>query len=274
MDRLNQIFRFYALVACLFTSSDYGIAQIQLIVSPLYGVTHSKADLTRIQNSYSSYLRFLDTNFPNDAYTASENWDSQSVDDIFGAQVGISGENLYTSISYFRFNYEQERSVLRESGYGRTFVWKEYRNEILLDLGYGSKYFDVFGSFGMNANNYRMVSYQVYPSGAASLTNEFNFNGLFKQFDAGMTYGFGIKVKPIKHVAFDVRYLFARDNIIGEKNQLVEDNLTLTDNSWARTPGTADLPADYTQPLSYTNSIVPNFKRNYLIFTALFYFNN
>lgn len=274
MQTLHQIFRIFAIVACVLTWSDHGVAQIQIFASPLYGITHSTADLTRIQYSYSSYLRYLDINLPNDGYTADDNWNSQSVDDIFGAQVGISGENLYASISYFRLNHEQEQSILRASGYGRTFVWKEHRNEILLDLGYGSKYFDVFGSFGMNANNYRMVSYQVYPSGAASLTNEFNFNGLFKQSDVGMTYGFGIKVKPIKHVAIDIRYLFARDNIIGEKSLLVEDNVTLTDNSWARTPGTADLPADYTQPLNYTNSIVPNFKRNYLIFTALFYFNN
>lgn len=261
----------FILLICIVISSSV-CSQMDLYISPGFGVGYTKANLTRLQNSYSSYLSYLDENVPNDPYTADKNWDGSSVISTFSFHLGVSGDGIMFGLSYFPYRLKQERFVMRESGYGRRFVWTEKRNEWLFDIGYGSKLFDVFGSFGVNSNNYKMASYQVYPDGTQNMGPEYNFNGLFKQFDAGFSYGLGLKVKPLKFLAVEFRWLFANDNLPFEKSGLnLGSEPALTDNAYARTPGTSQYPADYTKPLDLENEVIPNFKRNYLQFSVLYY---
>lgn len=259
------------LISIVITSSVF--SQMDLYISPGFGVGYSKGNLTLLLDSYSSYLRYLDENVPNDTYTADKNWNTNSVVSTFSFHLGVSGEGVMFGASFFPYRLKQERTVIRESGYGRKFVWTEKRNEWLIDLGYGSKYFDVFGSFGINSNNYKMASYQIYPDGTLNLGSEYNFNGLFKQYDGGISYGLGTKIKPLNFLAIELRYIIANDNFPGEKKgPQVGDDTSLSDNAYARTPGTESYPADYTKPLNFENEIVPNFKRSYLQFTILYFF--
>lgn len=264
----------YILVLSLLITTTV-VSQIDFYISPGFGVGYSKANLTRTQDSYSSYLRYLDENRANDPYTADKNWNSQGVVTTFSFHLGVATKGVMLGASFFPYRFKQERLVMRESGYGRKFVWSEKRNEWMIDFGYGGKLFDAFGSIGANFNNYKMLSYQIYPNGTESLGTYYGFNGLFTQFDAGLSYGLGVKVKAIKYIAFEFRYIYASDNFPFEKNELqVGVEPALSDNAMPRIPGTSQYPADYTKPLSLSNEIVPNFKRSYLQFTILFYLRN
>lgn len=266
--------RFYLLILS-FLIINITFSQIDFYLSPGFGVGYSKGNLTKLQDSYSSYLTYLDNNFASDSYTADPNWNTNSVVTTFSFHLGIAGEGVMAGIAYFPYRLKQERYIKRESGYGRKFVWKENRNELLFDVGYGSKFIDAFGLFGVNFNNYTMASYQIYPDGTESINGSYNFNGLFKQFDAGLSYGLGLKIKPLKFIAIDVRYIIARDNLPFE-NTTIGASPALADNSLARTPGTNQYPQDYNKPLAVNNGneIVPNFKRNTIQLTLLYYFRS
>ncbi len=268
--KLKRILFFSFLTLLLFFSVR-SYAQQGLYFAPGIGLNYSTTHLDKLQNSFASYLTNLNNVFPDDPYRAVDNWSSKSFRPAYSFQFGFTSEHLTSGMVYLYNDLTQERSIVRQSGYGRKFVWNEKRHEILVDLGYGSKYFDVFGSIGCNMNYFKMSSYQLYPSGAISINSEYFFNGNFRQFDAGMTYGLGFKIKPVKYLAFDVRYILSRDNLIGESN--IGADAALSDNSFAREPGTSQYPQDYTQPISLNNEIVADFKRSSLICSLLFYFN-
>lgn len=248
------------------------MAQIDYYLSPGYGVGFSKARLDKIQDSYTSYQTYMNNNVPGDPITADPNWNAKELIRCLSFHAGFSGESVMAGIAYFPYRLTQERYVMQTSGYGRKFVWKEARNEVMFDIGYGSKYVDFFGSFGVNFNTYKMLSYQVYPSGALSINSEFNFNGLFTVFDAGVSFGAGLKVKVIPFLALEMRYIYAGTLLPGERNSIIEDPSALSDNSFSREPGTNHYPQDYMQPLTLENEINPNFQRSTLQFSILLYF--
>jgi len=247
-------------------------AQIDLYLSPGYGFGFSKARLDKIQDSYTSYQTYMQHNVPGDPIAADPNWNANELIRCLSFHAGISGEGVMAGIAYFPYRLKQERYIMQTSGFGRKFVWKEARNEWLFDLGFGSKYIDAFLSIGVNFNTYKMLSYQVYPSGAESINNEYTFNGLFMQSDVGMTYGGGLKIKLIPFVALEMRYIYSTDLLPGEKRSIISDPSALADNSFSREPGTNHYPQDYTKPLTLDNEINPNFKRSTLQFSILLYF--
>lgn len=251
-----------------------GYSQVDFYLSPGIGVGYTKARLDKLQASYSSYQSFLDQNFANDPYTADPNWDLTNVIPAYSLQAGVSIDGAMFGVAYLPHFLKQERYVMRESGYGRKFSWREQRHDVLFDIGWGSEYVDVYGSLGVNFVNYKMVSSIVYPSGTESVTNEFDFNGVFRHFDAGYSVGGGIRVKPLNFLALDFRYIFSSDLLPGENNSIIEDNVALADPSFARTPGTSQYPQDYTQPLALTNEIVPNFRRSYVQLTLHYFYRN
>jgi hypothetical protein len=256
-------------VLLVLTSNTH--AQQGLYFAPGIGLNYSTTHLDKLQNSFSSYLTNLSTTFPNDPYQAVDNWSTKSLRPTYSFQFGFTGGHFTSGMAYLYNDVTQERSVIRQSGYGRKFVWNEKRHEILVDFGYGSEYFDIYGSVGCNFNYFKMSSYQIYPSGALSINSEYFFNGNFRQFDAGMTYGLGFRIKPIKYFAIDARYILSRNNLIGESN--IGANPALSDNSFAREPGTSQYPQDYTQPITLDNEVVADFKRSAFICSLLFYFN-
>lgn len=266
--KIIQTFAFFTL---LFLFNIKSHAQPGLYFAPGIGLNYSTTHLDKLQNSFSSYLTNLSTIFPNDPYQSVDNWSSKSLRPTYSFQFGFTNEHFTSGMAYFYNDHTQIRTINQQSGYGRKFVWNEKRHEILVDLGYGSTYFDVFGSVGCNLNYFKMSSYQIYPSGALSMNSEYFFNGNFRQFDAGMTYGLGFKIKPIKYLAIEVRYILSRDNLIGETD--IGDEPALSDDSFAREPGTSQYPQDYTQPISLDNEIVADFKRSAFICSLLFYFN-
>ena len=262
------------LIACFLCLQLVSFAQVDLYCAPGIGVGFTKSPLNRLQDSYTSYLSFLDQNFANDPYTADPNWDLKSVIPAYSIELGISGNLAMLTVAYVPHFLKQERSVMRESGYGRHFKWTEQRHDILFDVGFGSEYIDVYGSVGVNMNNYKMVSSIVYPSGTKSVTNEFDFNGVFRHFDTGYSAGLGVRIKPVSFLALNIRYLFSSDILPGEKSSAIEDQSSLYDASYARTPGTNDYPQDYNKPLTYENAVLPNFRRSYLQFTLHYFYRN
>lgn len=248
-------------------------AQVDFYLTPGIGVAYTKARLGKLQDSYTSYQKFLDENFANDPYTADPNWNLSSVVPSYTLQAGMSIDGAMFGVAYIPHFLKQERNVMRDSGYGRRFTWKEQRHDVLFDIGWGNEKVDIYGSFGVNMNNYKMTSALIYPSGALSVTNEFDFNGVFRNFDAGYSLGAGVRVKPIKYLAIDLRYIFSSDKLPGE-NTSIGDEPALADNSFARTPGTSQYPQDYSQPLTLDNEVVPNFRRSYLQLTLHFYYRN
>lgn len=243
----------------------------QIYVTPLVGYSSVKSNIGRLQESYDSYIAYKNESTTN--FTHDENWSSRTGAFTWGAQVGVSAKPLCLNFTYLNTHVKQFRNILNDNNYGRSFEWHERRSEVLIDIGYGSPKFDFFGSFGINMNNFTMLSYQVYPDGTKSLSSEYTFNGVFKQYDGGISYGFGMKIKPLKHVGIELRYLYANDQLIGEDNLMIADNATLTDNSRDRYPGTSEYPQNYQEPLSFDNYIIPNFSASYLQLTLFYYFN-
>lgn len=262
------------LIGTFLLTFSVSFSQVDFYLSPGVGIAYTQGRLDKLQASYISYQKFLDINFANDPYTADDNWDLKSVVPSYSLQTGISIDGAMFGVAYLPNFLKQERYVMRESGYGRKFTWRENRHDILFDVGWGSEYVDIYGSLGVNLVNYKMTSAIVYPSGTLSVTNEFDFNGVFRHFDAGYSVGGGIRIKPIRFLAIDLRYIFSSDLLPGEKNSVIEDNVALSDLSFARTPGTSQYPQDYTQPLSLDNEIIPDFRRSYIQFTLHFYYRN
>ena len=243
----------------------------QIYITPLIGGSYINSNIDKLQSSYNSYIQLKkESSSTNLKYD--NNWSKLMFTPTIGGQIGISTKPLFVAFSFLHTHAKQKRSIEFGNDYGREFSWSERRNEFLLDLGFGSPKIDIFGSFGVNGNNFTMSSFQVYPDGTKSLSSEYNFNGVFKQYDGGISYGFGIKIKPVKYVGLELRYLYANDQLIGENNLLIEDNVTLTDNSRDRSYGTSELPQDYREPLSFSNSIVPNFSCSYLNLSIFYYF--
>jgi opacity protein-like surface antigen len=247
-----------------------GYGQQELYFAPGIGINYSTTHLDKLQNSFDTYLTNLTTIFPTDPSQAVDNWSSVSLRPTYSFQFGLRSNKFTTGMAYFYNDVTQTRSVMQQSGFGRKFVWNEKRHEIVVDLGYGTEYLDVFGSVGSNFNYFKLSSYQIYPSGALSINSEYFYNGNFRQFDAGMTYGLGVRIKPIKFLAIELRYILSRDNLIGESTE-GGGQPALSDDSFARIPGTSQYPQDYTQPISLDNEIVADFKRSAFICSILFY---
>ncbi|WP_417264732.1 hypothetical protein [Brumimicrobium sp.] len=255
--------------------SSYINAQMDLIFTPGYGVAFTKSNIHAIQDSYSSYILLTENDAPEGiTVNADPNFDRKHISDFLSFQLALSGNWVYFGISYMPNKFVQERSVMYSNGYGRTFRWEDKRNEVLFDFGFGSKYIDVFGTFGVNFNKYRMTSYQVYPDGSKSLSNDFYFNGVFKTEDTGLAYGFGIKIKPINFLAIDVRYLYANHKMFGEyrTSDITEGGMVLTDFSFARSPVMSEFPQDFNAPYSHKNSIAPMFNKHYLTISLIFHY--
>ncbi len=260
----------------LLTSASFSLvkAQSDFYFTPAYGIGFSKGRLNKLQESYTSYQTYISTNFPGDPFVADPNWDTKSTVQALSFHAGMSRDGYMGGMSFFPYRLKQERNIMQESGYGRKFIWQENRNELFFDLGYGSKIIDVFGSFGVNFNTYKMRSYQVYPSGALSINNEFYFNGLYSVFDAGISFGAGIKVKVIPFLAIEFRYIYAGTMLPGERNSIIEDPTALSDDSFSRIPGTNHYPQDYMQPITLDNEINPDFQRSTIQFSVLFYYRH
>lgn len=244
--------------------------KINLWLSPGFTYGYSKANLSKLQHSMDSYIRYAEETYTGDVLVNPGNWSSGQMTPALSFHLGASAGGVCFSVSHFRFRLNQSRTVLRESGYGRRFDWKEMRNEWLFDIGKGSKYIDIFGSFGINGNRYKMVSYQMYPGGVYSVNNEYGFNGVFRNlYTGGITFGGGIRIRPYKYIALELRYLYAK----AAKDATIGSDPGLSDNSGARDPTQSnEFPADYTrQPLrQLDNYIVPNFSRHYWVMSVLF----
>src|SRR5690554_627417 len=257
-----------------FLMTSFINAQMDLIFTPGYGIAFTKSNIYPIQDSYSSYILLAEKDAPAGVtVNADPNFELKHIRDFLSFQLALSGEWIYFGVSYLPNKFVQERSVMYSNGYGRSFRWEDKRNEVLFDFGFGSKYIDVFGTFGVNFNKYRMTSYQVYPDGSKSLSNDFYFNGVFKTEDTGLAYGFGIKIKPINFLAIDVRYLYANHKMFGEyrTEDITKGELVLTDFSFARSPEMNEFPRDFNAPYTYENSIAPKFNKHYLTISLIFH---
>lgn len=230
------------------------------------GGNYSWGNLEKIQGSLDSYFDYLDGVVGSEAYTRVDNWTPGEARPHYMIRAGYELDNFAVGLSYSNIKMSQERIILTNSGYGRQFNWNEQRSEWIVDFGWKSKRLECYGLVGANIANYKMAVYQIYPDGTRSINGEYRFNGLYKQMDVGMSYGLGTKLKLHKRFAIDLRYLISSDGLLGEP----EEALTLTDNSFGRSPSTSELPADYTQPNSFDNAVIVGVKRSLLKLTFLY----
>ncbi len=235
----------------------------QVFINLGLGLSSTKGDLSKIQNSYSTYKNHIKNIFPNDPFTDNGNWKNGQIVPHFSIQAGIAGEGLHAAFSFSQATFKQQLALIRQSGYGRQFDWLEKRTELMIDIGYGTKKASLFAILGSNFGNHTMASYQVYPDGTLSIGNEFTFNGLYKGFDAGLNYGLGGQFRFNKRFSLDLRYFISSDKLIGEPDEFV----AYADNTFSRVPGTNQLPQDYTKPQTLDNEVLVGVKRNYLQFT-------
>lgn len=233
------------------------------------GLSKTTGKLEPLQDSYDSYLVLTQNNFPNDPLNADETFSLSQWSPNWSYQFGFRGEGILFGFTYQPLKIIQTRYALRESGYGRKFNWEENRKQIMMDLGWSSKYVSIIGIFGLEIDRYTMASYQVYPDGTEDIGNEFNYNGYFRSDDVGLSIGLGMKFYPVKYICAEVRYIYTGDKLPGESN--VGSDLSLTDNSSTRNPyaGT-EFHANWNEPPSFQNNISANFKRTYLQFTLSF----
>ena len=158
-----------------------------------YGLSYGKGDLTTIQNSYTSYKDYAKQIYAGDAFEDNGNWKNYQASPSLSLTLGYQIDYLLFDMSYHRSTYSQEKELIRNSGYGRHFLWQEERNEVLVNIGYRFDNMSLIGGIGTNFTKYAMASYQVYPDGTKSINNEFNFNGLFKGEDVGLSYSVAMK---------------------------------------------------------------------------------
>ncbi|MDB4516757.1 hypothetical protein N9089_04080 [Crocinitomicaceae bacterium] len=130
----NNIFKAFSVSMFLLIQS-ISFSQVDFYLSPGIGVAYTQCRLDKLQSSYASYQRFLDINFANDPYTADDNWDLTSVVPSYSIQAGVSIDGAMFGVAYLPHFLKQERYVMRESGYGRKFTWRENRHDILFDVG-------------------------------------------------------------------------------------------------------------------------------------------
>lgn len=261
MLRIMKKTLFIACILCCFN-----VLNAQVFFNIGAGVSRSKADLSGLQKSYDSYKTLIKNTFPNDPFTDNGNWKDNQNSTNFMIYGGANVEGLYVGFGWNRNVFRQSKELIRNSGYGRRFDWQENRNDFLIDMGYGSEKFSIFATGGSNISKYSISSYQVYPDGSISIGSEFNNNGLFKGDDAGFLYGLGAQFRIKQRLVLELRYYAATDKFFGGPDEF----LAYADNSFSRTPGTSQYPADYTQPLNLNNELLVGVKRSYLQFSVLF----
>lgn len=254
----------------LCTSLICSFAQEGLYLQIGAGLSYSNGNLAQLTTSLSTYEEYAGIQYDNDPMVTTTNLSETSTRPSISLQGGFRYDNLIIGLAWYNVIMSQEADYLRQSGYGRTFAWEERRNDILVDFGYNLDKIAIIGSLGSNINNFTMTSYQRYPDGSKNLDKKFTNNGVFRAFDAGFTYGLGVKIVPLKYVAVDIRYYNSLANLVGEPST---DILTLTDNSFSRNPGTTEFPADWNRPRSFDNSIAPDFQRSFIQATALLTFS-
>lgn len=235
-----------------------------------------RADYTDLQKSYASYITFMepilsennlkftavDDNFSNDALTGAF---------IFQAGVGQDGYSIvFTAMST---KTSQSRDVYWSNGFGRNFTWKETRRETLFDIGFfGTKRFDFYGTFGVNWNWTRMVSYYIYPDKSRNLSHEFAYNGVYKKYTVGLSFGGGLRFRFKNFIALECRYLYSKIGIGGIAKS---EDFGLSDNSITKNPDYSYFPEDFLAPISITsgNELRPYFNRHSITLSAVFYLN-
>lgn len=267
----NKRWLISAILLVLSGLHNFGRAQLDLVLGPGYGVSYTFGKYQAMQANYESYLRDIEQKNPNISYEADKTFATTSIVDYLSFRVGASFDGGYFGFSFIPNTHAQIRNVQFANGYGRRFVFSERRYEYIFDLGFGSRKFDFFGSFGVNMNKFRVASYTLYPDGSASLTNEYYYNGVYKYFDAGLSYGLGFHIKPIQYLGFEFRYLFAHHSFPGENTDLVAQEEGFSDFSYAKTVGTDAYPEDYTQGFSGDNKLKPQFSQHYLSISVIFH---
>lgn len=255
-----------------FASNSFGQ---NIYGSVSYGAMGYHCKYTDIQDSYTSYIdafqAVLDAN--NLSYTRTDdNFSNNGAAGALIIQLGV-GQNGYSFVfTSMTTRTAQERNVEWSNGFGRTFVWKEFRRESLFDFGfYGTKNLDFYGTFGVNSNWSKMIAYYKYPDGSHTLSQEFSYNGVYKHYSVGLSFGAGFRYRFKNFLALECRYLFSKMGIGATKT----DDFGLSDNSIVKDPTYSYFPEDYSKPIGLLtgNEVVPYFNRQSITLSALFYLN-
>jgi hypothetical protein len=216
-----------------------------------YGAMGYRCNYDELNHSYNSYVESMEP------ILANNNWSFTQIDKDFsnnnlaGAltfQLGMGAEGYSLVFTAMSTKTEQTRDVRWSNGFGRSFVWKEQRRETLFDIGfYGTERFDFYGTFGVNWNWTRMVSYYIYPDESRTLTHEFAYNGVYKHYTVGLSFGAGVRYRFKNFLALEARYLFSK---IGFGIINKEEDFGLSDNSIVKNPDYSYFQQDYTEPIS------------------------
>lgn len=258
-----------------FVSGHYLQAQ-NLYASLTYGAMGYRCNYEDLNRSYSSYIEFMKPVLENNnlQFTkVDKGFSNNRLANVLTFQIGIGANGYSLVFSAMSTNTTQTRNVQWSNGFGRSFEWKELRRETLLDFGfYGSKRFDFYGTFGVNWNWTRMVSYYIYPDESKTLTHEFAHNGVYKHYTVGLSFGAGVRYRFKNFLALEARYLFSK---IGFGIINKDEDFGLSDNSIVKNPDYSYFPLDYTEPISLTsgNQLVPYFNRHSITLSAIFYLN-
>ena len=241
-----------------------------------YGLMGYKCDYSDLQNSYSSYLKLMDPILAeNNLYftDVDDNFSNRNIAGALTFQLGVGSDKLSFVFTAMSTKTDQTRDVRWSNGFGRSFVWKEARRETLFDFGFfGTKHFDFYGTFGVNWNWTRMVTYTIYPDESRTLTHEYAYNGVYKHYTVGLSYGGGIRYRFKNYLALECRYLFSKVGF-GIINK--DEDSGLSDASIVKNPNYSYFPLDYTEPISLTsgNELVPYFNRHSITLSLIFYLN-
>lgn len=265
------------LLTTLFFVAAGHFAQAQNIYGSLtYGAMGYRCDYTDLNQSYSSYQEAMEPILANNNLYFTDVDENFSNDGLTGAwtfQIGMGQGGYSLVFTAMSTKTAQTRDVRWSNGFGRSFVWKEQRRETLFDFGFfGTKHLDVYGTFGTNWNWTRMVSYYIYPDETRTLTHEFAYNGVYKHYTVGLSFGGGVRYRFKNFLALEARYLFSK---IGFGIINKEEDFGLSDAAIVKHPDYTYFPQDYTEPISVTsgNELVPYFNRQSVTLSAIFYLN-
>lgn len=261
----NFITLCFSTLVCLSAFSQGGI-----YISGGLGTAYSSGNLDGISASYESYKTLMKQNLPSDPFDDNGNWKTGLIRPVLLINAGLRSESILLNFAYQRASFNQEKSLIRQSGYGRKFAWDEVRHEVLTEVGGGIDQFYAFAGFGVNFCSFTMASYQVYPDGTESINSEFTFNGLFKGEDVGLSLSLGAKYYLKDYLNIEFKYILSTDKLIGGPDEF----LTINDLSFARNPATSEYPGDYTQPLSLDNNVLVGVRRNYFQLSINFELNH